>query len=97
MSYFKNTQGGITNLKKIDNKHISYKREDYSNSLFFPNNCKCKCHCHKNNNNILNQYLNYNTEKVTQNINISKKRIIIILEEIKVQIIQYPQRIIHME
>lgn len=74
MSYFKNTQGGITNLKKIDNKHISYKREDYSNGLFFPNNCKCKCHCHKNNNNILNQYLNYNTEKVTQNINISKKK-----------------------
>ena len=74
MSYFKNTQkGGIIDLKKIDNKHISYKRDNYSNVLFFPNNCKCKCHCHKNSSNILNQNLNYNTEKNTPKINLSKK------------------------
>jgi hypothetical protein len=71
MSYINTT--GEMNFKKINNKHLSYEKDNVNS--FYPQK-KCKCNCHKKQSNITNNSTNspnFNHVLNSNNSNKNKK------------------------
>ena len=96
MSYYINTEGRTTTLKKKKRinppkiKNIKNNINNPINNSYYPMNCQCKCHHHIHNthNTISNQLKNYDSQTMQMPTNLKTYiidyRIILIVLVIKV-------------